>query len=98
MGVRAHAGTKCSRDMSFGGDNSSLATSDSCSIVKQCPIYTPLVMHSLILAEIRKTSSSFQSQDGRVPDAYGSMGVLHSNLATYLLNILLVLRFLGTRD
>jgi hypothetical protein len=33
-----------------------------------------------------------------VPDAYGSMAVLHSNLATYLLNIILVLRFLGTRD
>jgi hypothetical protein len=64
VGVLAHVGTKCSRDMSFGGDNSSLATSDSRSIVKQCPIYTPLVIHSLILAEIKKTLSSFQSQDG----------------------------------
>jgi hypothetical protein len=58
VGVLAHAGTKCSRDMSFGGDNSSLATSDSCSIVKQCPIYIPLVMHSLILVEISKILSS----------------------------------------
>ena len=103
MGVLTLSGTESCGNVSFVRSILAPATTNASCSVNKSSVYRTLVKRLQCPSFLGTT---FMNRDERgsegkhliVPDSYGSMTMLERSFATELLNISLVLSFIGKRD